>query len=531
MSFALAGLLRGIETTSISGGVDPAKVVVAEVRDDSRQVRAGDLFVAVPGVALDGRRSPAEPRFVADAVARGATVLVTEGAAPTGFSGVVVTVPSARGALGLIAANRFAAAAELSLFAITGTNGKTTMTYLVEGMLRAAGRVPGVIGTIDCHSAAPGFAAIPSSNTTPGALALQSMLAGMRAAGTTDVALEATSHALDQDRLAGCLFRVAALTNLTQDHLDYHGTMERYFDAKAILFERMLRPDGVGVTFVDDEHGRRMRQRCKGRTLGVARQPGPLAVGAEIVVEQVLLGAEGIHLKLTTPRGPLEIISPLVGEFNVENLALAVGVGVAADLPLDVIAKGLGAVTGVPGRLERVPNDRGVLCVVDYAHTPDALERALAAVRPFGKRTILVFGCGGDRDPTKRPRMGAIAAAHATFAIATNDNPRTEEPERILDMIDEGLDRLPPRRLSPAELKPRAARFPEHRGGGVLASTRNPDRRAAIALAAAIAQPGDVVLIAGKGHEDYQIVGKTKSHFDDREEAAAAFARARKAES
>jgi UDP-N-acetylmuramoyl-L-alanyl-D-glutamate--2,6-diaminopimelate ligase len=312
MSFALSALLRGVETTSSAGG-DLATVDVEEVRDDSRQVRAGDLFVAVPGLALDGRRSPADPRFVAEAAARGATVVVTEGEAPAGFAGVVVRVPRARAALGLIAANRFAAnrfaanpsaanrfgaAAALTLYAITGTNGKTTMTYLVEGMLRAAGRVPGVIGTIAARSAAPGFAEVPSANTTPGALALQSILADMRAAGTTDVVLEATSHALDQDRLAGCLFRVAALTNVTQDHLDYHGTMERYFDAKALLFERLLHPaNGVGVMPVDKEEGARMRARCRRPTIGVALSAAP---GADVVGGRAVLGADGIRVTFST---------------------------------------------------------------------------------------------------------------------------------------------------------------------------------------------------------------------------------------
>jgi UDP-N-acetylmuramoyl-L-alanyl-D-glutamate--2,6-diaminopimelate ligase len=280
--------------------------------------------------------------------------------------------------------------------------------------------------------------------------------------------------------------------------------------------------------FVDEEHGRRMRARCQGRTLGIARQPGPGAAGADVVVEQALLAAEGIRLKLSTPRGPLEVSSPLVGEFNVENLALAVGMGVAADLPLDVVAKGLAGVAGVPGRLERVPNDRGVLCVVDYAHTPDALERAIAAVKPLGKRLILVFGCGGDRDRTKRPIMGRIAGRGADLTIVTSDNPRTEDPERFIDEIAVGLDELVVPRL------PRHDFVEQMRARGPLANKvccREVDRRSAIQVAADIALPGDVVLIAGKGHEDYQIVGKTKSHFDDREEAAAAFARAKKAES
>jgi UDP-N-acetylmuramoyl-L-alanyl-D-glutamate--2,6-diaminopimelate ligase len=497
MSFSLSALLRGVETTSISGATSLDEVEVQDVRDDSRLVRPRELFVAVPGVVADGRR------FVADAAARGATALVTEGHVPVDFPGVVVVVPRARNALGVIAANRFGAADALSLVAVTGTNGKTTTTYLVEAMLRAAGRVAGVIGTVAYRSSAPGFVSVAAPLTTPGALALHALFADMRAAGTTDVVLEASSHALDQGRLDGCRFRVGALTNVTQDHLDYHETMAHYFDSKAILFERLLDPAcGVGVTFVDDDYGRRMRDRCKGRTLGVARQLGPASAGADVVVESVVMGTEGILAKLATPVGKVEVISPLVGEFNVENLALAVGIGVATDLSLDVIARGLASISGVPGRLERVPNDRGVLCVVDYAHTPDALERAIAALRPYARgRLIVVFGCGGDRDRSKRPLMGRIAARGADLSIVTSDNPRTEEPDAIIDMIVPGLEGSSYR--------------------------REPNRRAAIASAIADAKAGDVLLIAGKGHEDYQIVGTTKAHFDDREEAAAAFGKSR----
>jgi UDP-N-acetylmuramoyl-L-alanyl-D-glutamate--2,6-diaminopimelate ligase len=503
MSLALSLLLRGVAGAvvtgggSISGGAD---VTVNEVRDDSRLVQPGDLFVAAPGPVLDGRK------FIADAAKRGASVVVTEGAAPVGFAGVLVMVPNARLALGLIAANRFGAASALTLHAITGTNGKTTTTYLVEGMLAAAGRVPGVIGTVAYRSAAPGFAPIEATNTTPGALKIQSVFAGMRAAGTTDVVLEATSQALAQGRLEGCTFRVAALTNVTQDHLDFHGTMESYFDAKAILFERMLDPvRGVGVLFVDKEEGRRMRARCSRNAaiFGVACRTG--VPGADIVVEHVNMDAAGIRATFATPAGRLNVASPLVGEFNLENLAIAVGMGVAAGLPLDSIASGLSGAVGAPGRLERVPNDRGVLCVVDYAHTPDALERAIAAVRPYVRgKLIAVFGCGGDRDTSKRPLMGRIASGGADLAIVTSDNPRTEDPDAIIDMIVPGLE------------------------AGQGRWRRERDRRAAIAYAVESAEEGDVVLIAGKGHEDYQILGTTKIHFDDREEAAAAFSRATK---
>jgi UDP-N-acetylmuramoyl-L-alanyl-D-glutamate--2,6-diaminopimelate ligase len=495
MSLALSALLRGVECSAILGAGSPAEVEVAEVRDDSRLVRPGDLFVAVPGAAADGRS------FVTAAAARGATALVTESPAPVDFEGVVVVVPRARQALGVIAANRYAAADALSLYAVTGTNGKTTTTYLVEAMLRAAGRVTGVIGTVAYRSSAPGFASVPAPLTTPGALALHALFAEMLAAGATDVVLEASSHALDQGRLDGCRFRVGALTNVTQDHLDYHGTMDGYFEAKAILFEQRLDPArGVGVVPVDREEGVRMRARCARPTLGVARRSG--TAGADVVAERVVMDADGIRATFATPKGAVDVASPLVGDFNLENLTLAVGMGVAADLPVDAIAGGLSGVAGVPGRLERVPNDRGVLCVVDYAHTPDALERAIAAVRPYARgKVIVVFGCGGDRDRGKRPLMGNVAGQGADLAIVTSDNPRSEDPDAIIDMIVPGLEAV--------------------RGRW----RREADRRAAISRAISSARAGDVVLIAGKGHEDYQIIGKTKIHFDDREVAAAAFAR------
>jgi UDP-N-acetylmuramoyl-L-alanyl-D-glutamate--2,6-diaminopimelate ligase len=496
MSHSLATLLRGVGTATLTGAASAEGIAVGEVRDDSRQVARGDLFVAVPGASRDGRQ------FAADAAARGATVLVTEGAGFEGFPGVVVTVPNARHALSVIAANRFAAADALQLMAVTGTNGKTTTTYLVEAMLRAAGRGTGTIGTVSYRMAAPGGAVQerPAPLTTPGALMLHGLFADMRATGVTDVVLEASSHALDQSRLDGCRFAVGALTNVTQDHLDYHVTMDRYFDAKAILFERLLDPGrGVGVTFVDQDEGRRMRVRCAGRALGVAR--GAPVPGADVLVSKHTLGEHGMVATFQTPAGNFDIESPLVGEYNLANVAIAVGMAIAVDLPPDAIVAGLTGVAGVPGRLERVPNARDVLCVVDYAHTPDALERAIAALRPLARgRLIVVFGCGGDRDPGKRPLMGEIAARDADLAIVTSDNPRSENPEAIIDMIVEGMARVSGR---------------EHR--------RAADRRAAIRLAASEARPGDVLLIAGKGHEDYQIVGQTKAHFDDREEAAKAF--------
>jgi UDP-N-acetylmuramoyl-L-alanyl-D-glutamate--2,6-diaminopimelate ligase len=504
--FTLARLLDGIDGARVRGD---AAVTIAEVRDDSRKVGRGDLFIAVPGSAVDGRR------FLADAVAQGAAALVLEGEPPAelAFSGTVAVVPSARAALGVIARNRFRAAANLDLSAVTGTNGKTTTTYIVESMLRAAGFSPGVVGTVSYRGPGVPGGARPAPNTTPGALTLHELFAQMHAGGATDVVLEATSHALAQGRVAGCAFRVAAMTNLTQDHLDYHGDMERYADAKAILFEQLIDPvRGVAVTFVDDAAGLAMRARAASAParLGVARGPKP---GADVIVERSTLDAGGTRAAFSTPIGRIEIETPLVGDYNLENLAIAVGMAIARGLPPDAIARGAADVA-VPGRLERVANARGVLCVVDYAHTPDGLERAIAAMRAVAtRRLIVVFGCGGDRDRGKRPMMGEIAARDADLAIVTSDNPRTEDPAAIVDMIVEGVRRTTAPKLSAAEL-----------AGAARGFHVEVDRRAAIRAAAAAAQPGDVLLIAGKGHEDYQIVGTTKHHFDDREEAAAALA-------
>ena len=516
-SLTLGALLRGIEGARLraragAAPLDANDVPIVEVRDDSRLVGPGDLFVAVPGAKADGRR------FIGDAAGRGAAAVVVEGDPPAelaSFGGVVVGVPAARRALGVIASNRFRAAEAMSLLAVTGTNGKTTTTYILEAMLASAGRAPGVVGTVAYRAAGLPAGGRAAPLTTPGALMLHGLLAEMRSVGTTDVVLEATSHALEQGRLDGCAFRVAAMTNLTQDHLDYHGDMQRYFDAKALLFERLIDPTrGVAVTFTDDEAGRRMRARTRTTAghLGVARGTGPDARGADVVVEARALGPDGTRATFSTPVGRLTIESRLVGEYNLSNLALAVGMAVAHGLPAEAIVAGAAALAGVPGRLERVDNRRGVLCVVDYAHTPDALERAIAAMRPLvapGRRLIVVFGCGGDRDRGKRPLMGEIAARDADLALVTSDNPRTEEPASIVAMVLDGVRRADVPELTAATL-----------AGAARGSLVEVDRRAAIRLAAGAAAAGDVLLIAGKGHEDYQIVGTARTHFDDREEAA-----------
>jgi len=500
----LSDLLRNVDGAHVVSGTDTMEI--GEVRDDSRRVRAGDLFVAIPGTKQDGRR------FIDDALAKGAAAILTqaEGVSDGELASKValIIVPSARQALGVVAANRFAAVSALTLTAVTGTNGKTTTTYLVESILAAAGRKPGVIGTVGYRF---GGRQKPALLTTPGALELHGNMAEMKQAGASDVVMEASSIALEQGRLAGCRFRVAALTNITQDHLDYHGTMASYFAAKRILFQELMVPaKGVGVFFVDDEQGLAMRNEATCPALTLTRQDR----GADVAVVERRLGADGVRARVATPSGTLEIASPLVGEFNLDNVLTAVGIALGHGISADAIATGLARLRGVPGRLEVVANEAGVLCVVDYAHTPDALERALDVLRPLVKgRLICVFGCGGDRDRGKRPLMGEAAAMRADIALVTSDNPRTEKPESIIEMILEGVRRTGKPERSAADLVQGQSGFHVE-----------PDRGVAISLAVALARVGDVVLLAGKGHEDYQIVGTEKTHFDDREIAAAAFA-------
>ena len=519
----LDDLLKGIAPVAVTG---PCDLDVVEVRDDSRRVEAGDLFIAVPAaVAGQGDGTAAN---ISSAVSRGARALVVEAGAvvPEGFAGTVVTVPRVRASLAPLAANRFPRGRELVLTAVTGTNGKTTTTYLMEAMLNAAGIVAGVVGTVANRvGGAPGAAAPaalmqPATLTTPGALALHRLLADMRQVGAADAVLEATSHALDQGRLDGCRFRVAGLTNLTRDHLDYHGTMAAYFDAKAILFERLLDEGGVAVLPLDRPEGVAMHARVRGlrQVLTIAAHGQP---GADVAVEALSASSSGTHVRLKTPLGPIDVESPLVGDFNLQNIVLAVGMAIARGLDASAIATGLRRLQGVPGRLEPVPNARGVLCVVDYAHTPDGLERAIEAVRPLvvpGARLITMFGCGGDRDRAKRPLMGEAAARDSDLAIVTSDNPRTEDPESIVAMVVEGVRRQAVPSLEPAALATAT------RGACVIV-----DRRQAIRAAVGAAHAGDVVLLAGKGHEDYQILGTERVHFDDREEARAAFAAAERA--
>ncbi len=461
------------------------ELILAAVRDDSRQVSEGDVFVAVPGMRVDGHD------FAAKAVKLGAGALVVQRRLSLAVPQLLVK--DASYALGILAAHAAGHPSELlSTIGITGTNGKTTTSYMVEAMLRAASRSPGLLGTVSYRFAGK---EIPAPYTTPTPLVLQKTLGEMSSAGCDSAILEVSSAALHMDRLVGTSFDVAAFSNLSQDHLDIHKTMAEYQGAKAKLFGAHLAEGGTAVINVDDPAGAAMVKACgKKRLLRVSRLGAP---GAEIQVLDHSSSISGIRAEISTPRGKLRVESAaLIGHYNVDNIALAVGIAEALQLPHEAISAGVAQMLGVPGRVERVANDAELDIFVDYAHTPDALVNVLSALRPITERRLIcVFGCGGDRDPGKRPGMGRAVAEAADLAIVTSDNPRTEDAQSILDMI------------TPA--------VPD-------AFFVDVDRRTAIEAAIAEATPGDVVLIAGKGHEDYQIIGTEKIHFDDREEAARA---------
>jgi UDP-N-acetylmuramyl-tripeptide synthetase len=430
---------------------------------------------------------------LSQARAKGAVAAVIE-REDAGFDGARVLVRSASRALGQIAANRYDRPADaMTMVGVTGTNGKTTCTYLIESLLAANGASPGVIGTVAYRTRAW---TRPSPFTTPTSLLLHATLAEMRAGGASHIVMECSSHALALDRLEGVDFTVAAFTNLTQDHLDFHADMDAYAAAKARLFHERLRAAGTAVVCVDGPHGAAMARASRAKILRVSVREN----GGDVCVREARLRDDGTWLRLVTPVGVVEVQSPLVGAFNVENLCVCVGVGIALGLPSDAIVRALAEARGAPGRLERVERrDVPVVGFVDYAHTPDALERALGALRKTTRGKLwVVFGCGGDRDRKKRPIMGRVAADGADHLIVTSDNPRSEAPASILEQIVAGI--------------PGGARVIE-------------DRRAAIFAAVNDAAPNDVILVAGKGHEDYQIVGKERRHFDDREVLAEALFR------
>jgi len=474
--------------------VTGADVEITHLAYDSRKVVPGTLFAAWAGSKMDGHQ------FIPQAVERGAAAILSEHAVD-GTSVACVVAADARAALAQAGQVFFSDPAQhLAMVGVTGTSGKTTTVHLIESILRASGRTPGMIGTLGTRYR---DTVAVTGLTTPDAIDLLGLLRAMLEAGVDSVAMEVSSHALSMQRVAGVSFDVGVFTNLTQDHLDYHATLDQYFAAKTRLFTERLKPHGVRVLNWDDP---RVRTLVAPGALSFSQNDSQ----ASISVSQLQLAAGGTHMRLRTPVGELALSSALVGRFNVENILAAVGATLALGLSPDRIAAGVAALRAVPGRLELVSMTGEPQVLVDYAHKPDALEKALLTTREMTRgRLFCVIGCGGDRDKGKRAKMGEVAAAGADWTIVTNDNPRSEAPEEIASAIEQGL------KAHGAHVS-RAAR----RGSYVMEL----DRHKAIELAIHAAKPGDTVLIAGKGHETYQIVGDTTLPFDDRVVARAALA-------
>ena len=474
---------------------------------DSRRLEAGEIFFAIPGEKSDGHQ------FIPQALRRGAAAVVFARAGDGPAPPTSVRVRDVRRSLGLWAAHFYGRpSAQLRLVGVTGTNGKTTLTYLIESLCSAAALKPGVIGTINYRHSGR---AVPSHHTTPEAPEIQGLLAEMAQSGVEVVAMEVSSHALAQQRVRGLDFDIAVFTNLSRDHLDYHKDMDDYFSAKASLFTDYLaassKPKKAAVIYGEDQRGRELLERLRSGDLDVwSYGEAPECDVHPLDVERDVGGLRG---EIQARDRTIRFASPLIGAANLQNILGAVAVGRALGMDAAAIGAGIGRLEAVPGRLEKVGNDRGIAILVDYAHSPDALEKILDAVRPLTHgKLICVFGCGGDRDRGKRPLMGEIAARRSDLTVLTSDNPRTEEPLAILADVEEGVRKTGATKLAAKPLGPAA-------GGGGAAYVVETDRRQAIRSAIAAAAPGDLVLIAGKGHEDYQILGVDKVHFDDREVA------------
>lgn len=490
MKLKLSELLESAGLEVKVSGLDPG---ITSVTDDSRRVEPGCLFVATKGVSVDSHL------FISDAIEQGAVAIVAEQpVAP--YEGIaLVEVNDSRDALGRLAhASVGNPSRDMLVLGVTGTNGKTTSAYLLEAILTAAGYNTAVLGTIEYRFAGQ---TVEASNTTPSAAKLATLFSEMKQAGVNAVAMELSSHASDQRRISGIKLDGCIITNITQDHLDYHGTMENYAQAKKQIFTDYLQRDNksksqpvVSVLNIDDPTVKSFASEIPGKVLTISID-GP----SDYRASEISFTANKTEFQVRVGEASVEFHTHLVGMYNVQNvlgtIALAHGIGI----PLEAIRNGLDALEVVPGRLETVREGQPFLVLVDYAHTPDALERVLINARAMSNgRLIVVFGCGGDRDPGKRPIMGKAAGTLADIIFVTNDNPRTEDPEAIAEQVLKGVQSSP---ANPENIHVEL------------------DRRNAIVSALQLAQRDDIVVIAGKGHEDYQILGTEKVHFDDRQEA------------
>ncbi len=476
-------ILSGVELL----GDLPPEVAGREVEGleyDSRRVQQNFLFFAFPGARADGRE------FAKSAMERGGIAVISEMPAPEGFEGARIRVRHGRTALAQAARNFYRHPdSRLSLTGITGTNGKTTTSYLIDAVLKTAGRKTALLGTIQFHVAGE---TRPAVNTTPESLDLYRLFSEVEQAGGTDVTMEVSSHALALGRVSGVRFHTAVFTNLSRDHLDFHRTMEAYFAAKQMLFTP---PEGPAPRFAvinqDDEYGRRLRVAPGAEVLGFGTR-----AGAAFRATQIQTGFSGLRFNLEAFGKSYSIASPLLAEINVYNILAACAALHAHEIDMEMIAHGIAAFRAVPGRFERIDEGQPFLVLVDYAHTDDALRNAIRSARALKpKRVITLFGCGGDRDRSKRPLMGQAAAEFSDLVVLTSDNPRSEDP---LDIMNDALVGI---------------------GRHDTPYLVEPDRERGIRLALEQAQPGDCVLVAGKGHEDYQVLKDRTIHFDDREVA------------
>ena len=481
----LKELIKGVPTLDRWGDLD---VEVTSLQYDSRKARKGALFLALPGVKVDGQV------FAAKAIESGAAAIVAQGAPETVRTDVGwIRVANARDAMGRIAANFFGhPSRRLKVAGVTGTNGKTTTAFLIQHLNRAAMRECGLIGTVRHET---GARIVDAANTTPESPDVQGYLAEMRDFGCRAAVMEVSSHGLDQHRVSGVEFDVGVFTNLTQDHLDYHQTMERYFLAKRQLLLHLGDQEGtkkpVMVINGDDAYGQRL---LKESIEGVKLVSFGFGARCDYRASNFRSAFEGTSFQLETAGRQIMVRFPLIGRFNVSNALAALAAVQAMGLNLREAVANLALAPQVPGRMEDVGEKMPFRVFVDYAHTPDALEKACLTLRELQPaRLITVFGCGGDRDRTKRPLMASTAAQHSDLVVLTSDNPRTEDPEQILDDAAKGLGGTPSERIT--------------------------DRREAIRRAIGLAQTRDIILIAGKGHEAYQQIGDTKFDFDDRQEA------------
>jgi UDP-N-acetylmuramoyl-L-alanyl-D-glutamate--2,6-diaminopimelate ligase len=492
----LSELIKKLDKREIIGDID---VNIDNISYDSRNISPNSLFFAIRGLNHDGHK------FINEAINKGAIGVISERKIENIKESVVfILVDNSRKALGAVSAIFYGdPSSKLSIIGITGTNGKTTISYLIESILNEAGLNTGIIGTINYRFRDRIYLSV---NTTPESLELQRILKEMLDSGISHVIMEVSSHAIHQGRVDTCNFDVAVFTNITRDHLDYHGDMESYFWAKKRLFNNILiesnKRDKYAVINIDDRFGREIIDDFQGRYITYGKSDEAI-----IKPENINLSLSGIDGKVYTPKGYIHISSSLIGEHNLYNILAAIGVSISLNISIEYIVSGINNLRYIPGRMERIENKKGYNIFVDYAHTPDALEKILSILKHLTKgRLITVFGCGGDRDKSKRPLMGSIASKYSDISIVTSDNPRSEDPEDIISQIEMGINI---KRCNEERLLSRGIEK------GYISIV---DRRKAIEKAIMAANPDDTVIIAGKGHEDYQIIRNRKVHFDDREE-------------